>query len=949
VLSIGKMVVGSEAYYLSMVAEGREEYYTGAGEAPGTWVGSGIGALGLNGEVRPDDLRCVLDGTSPADGSAIARKRNDLRGRVAGFDLTFSAPKSASLLYGLGSPETAAAVRASHDRAVAEALVYLERHAVFARRGHDGANRIGTCGLVAAAFVHRTSRTGDPQLHTHVLAANAVLGDDGRWSAPDARLLYFHGRTAGFVYQASLRAGLVEALGVRFGLVRHGSAEVSGFEPSLLRGFSTRRAEIEEYLFLRGESSRRTAELAALATREPKARHNDISLDGVDLRERWRARALELGVDPDTRLYERGTSRRVTLRPEIADRIAGELLSPEGLTAQQSTFERRDVVRAIAEHLSEGAALEDIERLADQILRDAAVVELAVQGRGGEILVTTAELLELEAALLEQAEIHAGLFGPQVDRDRVRAVLSRHRNLSDEQRSMVERLATSGAGLEVVVGKAGAGKTTALSLAREAFEESGFEVTGTALSARAAEELKRSAGIASLTVARFLGEVKDGARILGPRVVLVLDEAGMVGTRDIAKLVDMARTAGAKLILVGDPRQLPEIAVGGAYGALAARLGAIELSENRRQRDAWERAALDHLRRGDAPSALATYDAHGRIHLASTIAQARADVVERWSQARASGIEAVMLAASRRDVDALNLLARIDRRRRRELGADVMVTESRSFAIGDEVVCNRNSRRIGVLNGTRGTVLGWSDRLLTIDTMDGLVDLPRNYIEAGHLDHGYATTIHKAQGATYERAFVLATEALTRESGYVAMSRARGGAELFVADGPFETGHGPDAVPDEPLAATANRLATSRAKRLASELLGTEPPRWIDPPRVQLLGLVGRHGKAAPKVPRAVDRMATDFSGPGQPPWVTGALGRRPAFVDEQARYDKIAAAITDYRRHFSIQGDDPLGERPFEARSRLAYDAVAEQIHAYERRRWRELDAPSLDTGLSL
>ena len=278
--------------------------------------------------------------------------------------------------------------------------------------------------------------------------------------------------------------------------------------------------------------------------------------------------------------------RRVTLLDETAGQIAGELLSPEGLTVQESTFERRDVVRAIAERLSEGAALEDIERLADQVLRDAGVVELGIPGRGGEYLATTTELLELEAALLERAEIHAGRFGPRLDVDRVSAVVSHHRALSDEQRSMVERLATSGAGLEVVVGKAGAGKTTALSLARQAFEESGFEVTGAALSARAAEELERSAGMSSLTLARFLGEIENGARMLGRRDVLVVDEAGMVGTRDIAKLVGLAHTAGAKLILVGDPRQLPEIAVGGAYGALATRLGAIELNENRRQRDA---------------------------------------------------------------------------------------------------------------------------------------------------------------------------------------------------------------------------------------------------------------------------------------------------------------------------------------------------------------------------
>ena len=216
---------------------------------------------------------------------------------MSGFDLTFSAPKSVSLLWGLSDSETSAAVRAAHDRAVAEGLAYLERHATFARRGTNGESRIETSGLVAAAFVHRTSRNGDPQLHTHVLAANVVLGADGRWSAPDARLLYFHARTAGFVYQASLRAGLVEALGVRFGPVVRGAAELVGADPTLLRRFSTRRAEIEEYLSVRGDSSRRTAELAALATRAPKP-SNDGTGTAVDLRSLWRGQAARRGHRP---------------------------------------------------------------------------------------------------------------------------------------------------------------------------------------------------------------------------------------------------------------------------------------------------------------------------------------------------------------------------------------------------------------------------------------------------------------------------------------------------------------------------------------------------------------------------------------------------------------------------------------------------------------------------
>ncbi len=249
-LSIGKLVAGAEDYYLSMVTEGKEEYYSGAGESPGTWLGAGTDDLGRAGPVGPEALAAIVAGISPRTGGDRGLPRRSGT-RVGGFDLTFSAPKSDSLLYALGCPvHSAAAVRAAHDHAVTKGVAYLERHALFARRGTDGLRRIRTTGLVAAAFVHRTSRNGDPQLHTHVLAANAVLGDDGRWSAPDARGLYAHARTASFVYQASLRAGLIESLGVGFGPVHRGAAELEDVDASVLRRFSTHRAEIEEYLSL---------------------------------------------------------------------------------------------------------------------------------------------------------------------------------------------------------------------------------------------------------------------------------------------------------------------------------------------------------------------------------------------------------------------------------------------------------------------------------------------------------------------------------------------------------------------------------------------------------------------------------------------------------------------------------------------------------------------------
>jgi conjugative relaxase-like TrwC/TraI family protein len=958
VLSIGKLVGGAEDYYLSMVARGREEYYTGAGESPGTWLGSGTIRLGLAGEVSAEDLRAILAGISPRSGTELGLPRR-AGPRVAGFDLTFSAPKSVSLLYALGSPGQSAAARAAHKHAVSEGVDYLERHALFARRGDGGQRRIGTSGLVGAAFVHRTSRNGDPQLHTHVLAANAVEGVDGRWSAPDARGLYFHAQTAGYVYQASLRAGLVRSLGVSFGPVRRGAAELAGVDATVLRRFSTRRAEIEEYLAAFGGTSGRTAEIAALATREPKAHGSHHAPDSPELRAQWRLLAHEHGVDPDRLFAEVGRPRRVELGDSAIRELAATLLGPEGLTAQDSTFERRDVVREVAESLVDGGDLDSIEAAVDYTLRQPEAVALERMGRGVEPLHTTRQHLDIEAGLIETAVDWRDKGAVALEPALVDRILARRSELSAEQRAMVRSLVSSGHGIEVVVGKAGAGKTTALSLAREIFKEAGWSVWGTALSARAAEELVASAGIESVTLARFLGQLDQGDRLLGPKDVVVVDEAGMVGTRTLAALVEAAHEAGSKLVLVGDPRQLPEIEAGGAFGALAVRLGPLELTENRRQHERWERIALDQLRSGDVVAGLAAYEDHGRIRLAGTMTETRRDLVDRWLDARDRGDGALMLAVNRRDVAALNRQTRHVLQHCGSLGADLVEGHGRSFALGDEVVCLRNARRLGVINGTRGTVVEVVASSVVIDTSAGPRSLPLTYLDAGHLDHGYASTVHKAQGATYDRAFVLATESLTREAGYVAMSRARLGTELFVTAGAFEQGLGPEAREVEPLARTAARLAVSRAKVLASSHLEDGPTDGYGPaisaapgrgrgpgnPELAVAPETGR--RAARRVESTPDELrAVDHPG-SQPPAHVAVLGPRPDSLDERARYDRLTDAINRYRVQYEVDdGDDPLGPRPFEARARLAHDVLAAEIRRYEPRRGRQLEPPGLDLG---
>ena len=260
VLSVGKIMSGpaAAAYYLDQVAQGREDYYAGEGEEKGRWVGSGTRLLEWGGEVNGDDFVSLLGG---------AGVRKPRANGVAGFDLTFRAPKSVSVLWAIAPADVVRELRAGHDAAVAEALGYLEREGCRGRRGTDGVVQVRGEGFVGAAFVHRSSRAGDPLLHTHVVVGNLVHGPDGRWTALDGRHLYRHQKAAGFLYQAVLRRELTERLGLDWGPVREGAADVRGVPRAVVEHFSRRRAEILEHMAAHGGRSAASAEIAALETR----------------------------------------------------------------------------------------------------------------------------------------------------------------------------------------------------------------------------------------------------------------------------------------------------------------------------------------------------------------------------------------------------------------------------------------------------------------------------------------------------------------------------------------------------------------------------------------------------------------------------------------------------------------------------------------------------------
>ncbi len=387
--------------------------------------------------------------------------------------------------------------------------------------------------------------------------------------------------------------------------------------------------------------------------------------------------------------------------------------------------------------------------------------------------------------------------------------------LSGEQADALAHV-TDGRDLSVVVGHAGTGKSAMLGVAREAWEAAGYEVRGGALSGIAAENLENGSGIASRTIASLEHGWGQGRDMLNSRDVLVIDEAGMIGTRQLERVLSHAAEAGAKVVLVGDPQQLQSIEAGAAFRSIHERHGGAEIGEVRRQREDWQRDATRDLATARTGDALDAYRSHGMVHEAQTHEQARRDLIDRWDRDRqaSSDKSRIILTYTNDEVRALNEAARERMQTAGNLGDEVRVTVERGvrhFASGDRVMFLQNERGLGVKNGTLGTVEQINAQSIAVRTDDGRsvqFDL-KNY---NKIDHGYAATIHKAQGMTVDRTHVLATPGMDAHSSYVALSRHRDGMDLHYGGDDF-------ANPDR----LVRTLSRDRAKDMASDYERADP------------------------------------------------------------------------------------------------------------------------------
>ncbi len=772
------------------------EYYASRGETPLLWGGMGAESLGLVGPVdNPsyDALYGPGGACHPVTGERMVNSRRP------GMELVIAAHKSVAELGVLGRVEDMHAIMDAERDATLAYLDQLTRE----RGGRRGVAAVptATTGLVYAHARHATTRAGDPGPHDHVLMANVIemLDEKGGTKAPDTTLWREHLHAATMVGRM---ASAAQAVALGYGIEadsgpsgKLGHWKLSGIPDKALAIHSKRAHEITEAVAEKGFDSYQARQVAARETRKTK-RHTPVD----ELLPRWRKELTEAGFPPERLVaeieragleYQRSHSpTKVLWDKELAD-LTNDVLGRDGTLSARKIFSKRDVIVAVAPKVF-GLPAPELDKVTERVLRDPDAIPLVGVPRASERAFATAHVLAAEQAIERAVErgvenLGAARVTTEVAEDamgRQSAVLGSP--LTPGQQAAVLGIATSGRGVELVEGGAGSGKTTVMAAVRDTFESGGFTVIGTSTSGQAARTLGREAGLAeSRTLASLRWRIQHDRMHLTEGHVLVLDEAGMAGDRDIAFLLDHARMRGAKVVMVGDDRQLGAVSVGGAMGALVERHGGIVhvLEQNVRQHNQAEREALRELRAGDVARAVEFYLDQDRVTTERTRGEALAKLVDQWAKDTLAGRDAAMFAWRRANVAELNRLARERMVAEGRVGGPELVAPGAAhFAAGDRIVTLAPLAHGQIVTSERGVVAAVSqdqDHLM-VRLEDGRQHrLERDQIGADHLAHGYATTVHRSQGATHDLAHVY-EDGGGRELAYVAMSRARDETHLYL-------------------------------------------------------------------------------------------------------------------------------------------------------------------------
>ena len=714
-----------------------------------------------------------------------------------GYDLTFNAPKSVSVLWARSDQHTKQKIQEAQLRAVREALMILEDNATFSRRGRGGECFEAASGIVAGLFEHSTNRAQDPHLHTHMTVANIACRADGTWGAIESRNLMLWQKAASSVYRASLSES-IRQLGYKVEQDRE-AFRVVGIPDSICKHFSKRSEEIKSQIKKRGIKNRsKSADLIALSTREKKG-----EIDRPNLFLRW-------GREMDERGFAIEKLDEIKLKEQAKDSI--DLSTPALdeysvrtiLTMNQSVFRAQDAYELAAKLAIENKqSVRTANIIASKVLESDNSIFLCRDWKHNA-LYTTKEVIEDELSLnklaIELAKKEAfSIPEKQID-DAIKSVAFQ---LSDEQVEAVYS-SCSASQISILQGSAGAGKSASMSCVASAYKSTGSKVLGTTIARAAANSLQTEAGIESHTIARLLIAIDSKIKPLQRGDVLIVDEAGQVGTQHINQLLKHAKDIGFKIILVGEDKQLDAIEFGGVlrYLSRAEVLGATRIETIRRQSQEWDRQAVAYFRDGHAAKALAEYDQRGQLHFADNDEEAKNKLVRAWNEYRHNNYakNSIVIAQSWNDVLQLNKRMRNQLQQEGKVGAENIsvkgIVNDRNInfevSLGERIRLAKNDYRRAFTNGDTGTVieiqsLENDDFRLKIQLDSGrqiqfnLSDYSDGNGRA-YLTQAYAQTVYSAQGLTIDGdVFVYYTSFMDRAHTYVACSRHKDKAHIFVS------------------------------------------------------------------------------------------------------------------------------------------------------------------------
>ena len=796
------------------------KYLTQApGEVAGVWTGKQAGAFGLAGDVTHEDLLALLEGRDPVSGTQLGRRFADremknsdhVEKAVAGFDATFSAPKSISVLWALTQDER---FLEAHDVAVSAALTHLERFGSTTRVRAGKGVRLhpDSCGLVMAKFRQTTSRADDPDLHTHCVISNKVRTADGRWLALDRKYMKEFQRMLGGLYQSVIRNALSYRFGFEWEPIVNGQAEIAGIPKDVLRTFSKRTIQMEDALqpkldeFIEREGRDPSEWEVAKMTREAviDTRQKKSGAGVADLTTRWVNEAHDLGWSGRDLLDEALRFAASVAPDQRADSLtAHEVVNH--MSSKGSAWNRADIMKAVCD-LKRPVASQDgerwsasLERACDFVMEECIELDPAEvvgprRASDGRSLVAppvsrhiTSERILAEEDFIISWVIEAQDAEPMpshtVDVDGL-----------DVMQAEVARAVAGHDRLVLVVGPAGAGKTTTLRSAVADLRRDLRWVFGVAPSAKAAHVLKRETGLQADTLAKLLHEWERTDRgpaeyNLPPGSTVIVDESGMVGTSDLHRLVTLASREDWRLVLIGDHHQLQAVGRGGMFHELCRTGRALELDRIHRFHAPWEAAASLQLRHGD-PRGVDAYVEHGRVAASSFDGHLRR-IAKTWLDTTADGRTIAITASTNEHVDKINGVIQYLRTATDQIssaGGTASIGGEETAHVGDLVVTRQNDRRLEtsvgepVRNRESWTVQAiGDDGSLTVSSNagSGTVTLPADYASK-HVRLGYASTEHGNQGDTVDVGIELATVATTQRGLYVGATRGRDANKILV-------------------------------------------------------------------------------------------------------------------------------------------------------------------------